>query len=223
MSKRKEFEYWIKIKLIPWIKKNKIPLVVILLSIGFMCIFLWGSDKPAEKKNDKKKIYSESTEEGVSGKDVKKLLSNWKESDHYAIIVAEANIMLNQTELFETEQYSTLFMNNQKTDSVQINNKPVMLWGINYGSILKDDVVIKNSDSSYYTVHGLMKKNKKTKFRDLESEKIFTKTVRAKTNKYTKKSGILIPDEEKFKKVIITNRNGDEIGCAFIPDKAIVK
>ena len=52
------------------------------------------------------------------------------------------------------------------------------------------------------------------KHRDTEKKK--TLVTRKKNNPYTAKDGIEIPDNEYFKKYLLNDIDGNEIGCIYI-------
>ena len=223
MSRLQRIKFWFRQKAVPWIRKNKIPLIVIFLSIFFIVFFIWKNGRSPTENTQGKQIVYEKPEGGISGKDVKKKLLEWKEDDNYAIVVASADNIVNHSDLFSSNKYSVLFMDDDQTQSLKVNNSGTMLWGINYGNVLKDDVIIKTGDSSFYTVHGLMKKTKKQKYRDVETGKVKKKVDRAKTNLYSEKTGIKISDEEYFLEYTITDGNEKVIGCAYVPEKITVE
>lgn len=223
MSRLQRIKFWFRQKAVPWIRKNKIPLIVIFLSIIFIVFFIWRNGRSPTENTEGKQIIYEKPEGGISGKDVKKKLLEWKKNDNYAIVVASTDSIVNHSDLFSSNQYSVLFMDDNQTQSLKVGNSDTMLWGINYGNVLKDDVVIRTGDRSFYTVHGLMKKTKKQKYRDLETGKVKKKIDRAKTNPYYEKTGIIISDEEYFLEYTITDENEEVIGCAYVPEKITVE
>lgn len=222
MQRLQRLKYWWQLRGAPFVKKNKIPLIISAVAIGFIIFFLVKLNQQAKEARDPT-VRTEKSESGLTGKDVKKTLLSWKSGDRYAYIVVEASqIAYHYDENFKHNVYSTLFMNGQQTASIDTNLGSTMMWGINYGSVLGRDVV-QADGKNYYTQFGILKKDKTYEGDKLDSKGRPQKIVyRKKENPYTLKTGIPIPDDEQYNKTKLLNDKGEEIGTVFYPTTLIL-
>ena len=90
------------------------------------------------------------------------------------------------------------------------------MWGVNYGSVLADEVISREFGVDFCAINGLQRKTEKEKVIIGDTDKKKTIIIRKKNNPYTVESGIDIPDEEIFLRYVLNDLNGNEIGCVYI-------
>ena len=222
MERLKRFRFWTKTRLVPWIKKNRIPLIISLIAIAVIVFFVvrWHMQAEEEKKRERQ-VRTEAVEGGITGAEVKKELLAWKSGDKKAIIVCEAAQMVyHYADTFQEDPYSVLMVDDKDIVNVATNEGGMMLWGINYGSVLKESVLQTDGDDAFAS-GGFMKKDKSVVTVERNGKK--KKDVsRAKENPYTVKDGIAIPDDEIFVKKDIINVKYRKIGVMYYPEKIIL-
>lgn len=166
-------------------------------------------------------VKTEKVEDGITGAEVKRALLAWKPEDRYAIVVAEGAQLVYHSDRFGKDRYGVSFADNHSIVNLSTNKGKIMLWGINYGNVLKEEALVTDGED-YYSYTGLLKKDLKEKTYDGFKGKVVKKTERKSTNRYTLSGGITIPDDEIFEKKKIVDSSYREIGCVYYPAKLTV-
>lgn len=209
----------------PWVKKNRIPIMISLAALAVILIFVIRGASKADRIRGDRQVKTEKTADGITGADVKKQLLAWKPGDNYAIVVAEgAQLAYHKKDTFYKNRYSLLFVDeeNEILNSVETNTgQHLTLWGINYGNVIYENAIYMEGDTGY-SQYGLLKKDYKDNKLNEDTGKTKKVVVKKKTNPYTLEKGIKIPDDEYFEKVTIADQSGREIGCLYRPSKIIL-
>lgn len=207
MSKIERIRFWFKTRFKPFIKKNKVAVIISLIAIAALIFFAvrWHMIKK-EQEDLQKNVHTESVKNGITGAEVKKELLAYKKGGKKAIIVCDAAQMVYHYEdTFHKGKYSTLILDDKDNiASVETNEGALPLWGVNYCSVLSQKVLRLDEDTVY--APSGFKKNKK-------------KIVE---NIYTLKKGISIPDDEIFLKKNIVNVSYKKIGVIYYPEKIYI-
>lgn len=87
MGIKDRIKLWVKIKFLPWAKKNRIILTVIVLCLVFITFTL--IRKGRSPTDDTIAVSTEAVNDGISGADVKKELLTWNKKNPYSFVVSE--------------------------------------------------------------------------------------------------------------------------------------
>ena len=212
MGIKDRIRLWGKIKFIPWIKKNKIPLIVIALCLIFIAFTL--IRKGRSPTDNATVISTEMIKGGISGADVKKELLAWNKKKPYSFIVSEVKAF--NKGFYQNNDYKIVYMTKDGENTYLKGKNGEPLWGVNYGTVLSDSTVSRSFEPDFCAINGYQKKTEKETVILGDSKKKKTVTIREKDNPYTVKDGIDIPDNEYFKKYLLNGTDGNEIGCIYI-------
>lgn len=223
----KKTKYWVQTRGMPWIKKNKIALIVIGIALAYI-IYVFASRyvKTTRYKtpdyNDPE-VNTENADGSVTGAYVKKDLLSWKKSDKRAIVVCEAaQLVYHYNDEFVHNGYAVALVDSNSTiKSADASQDGINLWGINYGNVLKYNAIT-DEGGSYSAIMGFLKKDDVFEGYAPGSDRESRIEVKMKTNPYSEKDGIKIPDDERFEKKDITDINDKVIGTVYYPTKIIV-
>ena len=198
MGIKDRIKLWVKIKFLPWAKKNRINLPVIVLCLVFITFTL--IRKGRSPTDDTIAVSTEAVNDGISGPDEKKELLTWNKKNPKSFVVTDKVI------------YTT--KGGEYTYLKGYNGEP--LWGINYGTVLADSAISRDLNLEFCSINVYQKKTQNQTVIIGDTEKKKTLVTRKKNNPYTAKDGIEIPDNEYFKKYLLNDIDGNEIGCIYI-------
>lgn len=213
MGIKDRIRLWVKIKFFPWVKKNRIPLTVIVLCLVFITFTL--IRKGRSPTDDTVAISTEAVKDGIPGSEVKKELLAWDKKKPYSFVVSEVKAF-SKGFYKNDDDYKVIYTTKGGEHTYLKGNSGEPLWGINYGTILADSTISRDFDPDFCAINGYQKKAQKETVVIGDSDKKKTVTVRKKNNPYTVKDGIDIPDNEYFKKYLLNDTDGNEIGCIYI-------
>lgn len=212
MGIKDRIKLWVKIKFLPWAKKNRIILTVIVLCLVFITFTL--IRKGRSPTDDTIAVSTEAVNDGISGADVKKELLTWNKKNPYSFVVSEVKAF--SKGFYKNDDYKVIYTTKggEYTYLKGYNGEP--LWGINYGTVLADSAISRDFNPDFCAINGYQKKTQKETVIIGDTEKKKTLVTRKKNNPYTAKAGIEIPDNEYFKKYLLNDIDGNEIGCIYI-------
>ena len=213
MPVKDRIRLWARVKFLPWVKKNKIPLIVIAICLIFITVTMIRRGRPPTKP--KPDLPIETTEKGITGEDVKKELLAWNKENPYAFIITEKSDFAKGYDK-EKDPYKIIYTSKGSKNTYLFGKNEEPLWGVNYGSVLADEVISREFGVDFCAINGLQRKTEKEKVIIGDTDKKKTIIIRKKNNPYTVESGIDIPDEEIFLRYVLNDLNGNEIGCVYI-------
>lgn len=178
MGIKDRIKLWVKIKFLPWAKKNRIILTVIVLCLVFITFTL--IRKGRSPTDDTIAVSTEAVNDGISGADVKKELLTWNKKNPYSFVVSEVKAF--SKGFYKNDDYKVIYTTKggEYTYLKGYNGEP--LWGINYGTVLADSAISRDFNPDFCAINGYQKKTQKETVIIGDTEKKKTLVTRKKNN-----------------------------------------
>lgn len=202
--------------------------VIILCSIGVLCAVRYRQaqkirpalERATEDTQDITEVTLHSVQAGIKGSEIKAQLSDLKEADKYAVVVATKELMLKR--MTKESAYLVYPMDEEKYPEyvTASDGNRYMLFGVNYGCVLYDSVLYSMGGISgdCYTIAGFMEESEYAERNNYKDGTKKTAVTRNKYHPYIPEESLFIADEDVFLKGYIYDKDEKEIGCIYYAD-----
>ncbi|SDW51112.1 hypothetical protein SAMN05216391_109107 [Lachnospiraceae bacterium KHCPX20] len=207
-SKKAHFLHWFKTIGFPWIKKNKIAIIVIALSL-FAIIFLILRMQSQENQSPVDTIKYKTAKNGISGEQLKKILLTYDKKKKKAAVVIEQREMILRNQEFMSYAMKSREPN-KDNEIFQATFGDYAVYGINYGRVI-DSNTLQHTGEAYYTPAHFVRKAKL--YERYDGNKLHYSN-KERYHLY-KEDPMGIPDDEYFLKQKIVNASEQTIGYVY--------
>ena len=159
---------------------------------------------------------ADNTIELITGNQLKEKLKSLKAKEKEAILITTKALL--KEEMIPNYQYVKHVLNEENVleEMIDTSGEPVPLFFINYGCVLFDECIHKDTKGFYYATNGFLEADRTAQKYDPNSDEIKEVITSKKFNPWKGENEIEIQDEDTFRVMELQDENQGSIGQLYI-------